>query len=329
MKNITTKALLTTLALTTSSIAFAGGTLTVSNQTGVITIDSNSDWDNIVIPANTTLQARIHILSGRTNDVTIIGQNRDSSIIAPYGLYAESAPNEKGKAGKMLSNIYSDCNCTVSISTLTSRNPRKFHILGDTDNSKMVVDNVNIFTRWKDGDPHNHHTTDGFGGGVDSSIRNSTISTFDDSIKVYNDLITVEKVKVEHHENGAPYQFGWGASAFPFAKLILKGENIVLDKFDETSSKKYKHGVFGWVWADSSKTITRKVDFRGPFSHNVGSGADRSSLYTFGHRTNSAQSVGSNGKLDLFGQNCKKLTSSNSEYRQNSNPTIWQNSTCS
>ena len=163
MSSLVIKATAIATTLLISATASAAGTLTISNQTGVITIDSNSDYDEIIIPANKTLNARIHILSGRTNDVTIRGLNRSTSVLAPNGLFGASQPDAKDVPGKKLSNIYADCNCTVSISNLTSRNPAKYHILGDTDKSVMLVDNVNIHTRIAaGGTDHDHHTTDGF-----------------------------------------------------------------------------------------------------------------------------------------------------------------------
>ncbi|KMT64564.1 hypothetical protein [Catenovulum maritimum] len=320
MKHIIKTSLLTGL-LSLSASAIAGGTLTISNQTGTIVIDDNNDYDEIVIPAGKTLQANIQILKGRTNDVVIRGNNRSTSIIAPNGLFGESQADAKGVEGKKLSSIYADCNCTVSISKLTSRNPEKFHILGDTDNSVMLVDNVNIYTRIASGsDVHHHHTTDGFGGGIGSSIRNSVIDTFDDSVKVYRTEMTVENLKIYHNEFGAPYQFGWGG--FNYAKLIAKGTNTVVD-----NDSSYRHGVFGWV-KTNEPGLVRKVDFRGTFNHNVASGKTRSDLYTFGHLSNSANKV-TGATLNLFGSKCKASTSTNTSMRQGSSLNITNGTYCS
>lgn len=328
MKKLLPLAALAATALMTPSV-FAGGTLTVSNQTGIITINDNNDWDEIYIPANKTLQARIHILKGRTNDVVIRGANRSTSIIAPNGLYGGSDAYAKGVEGKKLSNVYADCNCTVSISTLTSRNPEKYHILGDTNNSVMLVDNVNIHTRIASGgDVHDHHTTDGFGGGVGSVIKNTEIDTFDDSIKVYRTELTAEKVTIYHNQFGAPYQFGWGG--FNEAKLILKNTNTVIDNYNENGSSnpsdKYKHGVFGWVKTNASGYV-RKIDFRGTFNHNVASGKQKTYLYTFGHLTD-ASGVVSGATVNLFGGKCKASTASNTSLRQGSSVNITNGTYC-
>ncbi|WP_035014808.1 hypothetical protein [Catenovulum agarivorans] len=319
MNKITKYTALTGL-LTMSTLANAGGTLTLSNQTGTIVIDDNNDYDEIVIPENKTIQANIHILKGRTNDVVIRGNNRSTSILAPNGLWGESQEDAKGTAGKKLSTIYADCNCTVSISNLTSRNPEKFHILGDTDNTLMLVDNVNLYTRIAaNSDVHHHHTTDGFGGGVGSSIRYSNIDTFDDSIKVYRTEMTVENVHITHNEFGAPYQFGWGG--FDYAKLILKGSNTVKDNHSS-----YRHGVFAWVSTNQTGYV-RKVDYRGAFNHTVAAGKSRSKLYTFGHLSNTNLTV-SGATLNLFGGQCKASTNSNTEFRLTSNANITNGTYC-
>ncbi|MCM2679892.1 hypothetical protein [Echinimonas agarilytica] len=311
-------------SIVTTAPALAAGTLTISNQTGIITINDNNDWDEIVIPQNKTLKARIHILSGRTKDVVIRGLNRTTSVIAPNGLLGASKPDEKGTAGKKLSNIYSNCNCTVSISKLTSRNPQKFHILGDTDKSVMLVDNVNLHTRIASGgDVHDHHTTDGFGGGVGSVIKNTEIDTFDDSIKVYRTLMTADKVTIYHNQFGSPYQFGWGG--FNDAKLILKGTNTVIDNYN-TSGGDYRHGVFGWVKTNESGYV-RKVDFRGQFKHQVASGKSRSPLYSIG-QLNNTTSVVNGATVSLFGSNCLASTGSNTDIRNGSQVSIRNGAYC-
>ncbi|WP_165399273.1 hypothetical protein [Alteromonas sp. KUL49] len=308
------KLALTASTILISTLSYAGGTLVVSNQTGTIVIDDNNDYDEIVIPAGKTLSANIHILAGRTADVLIRGQNRNTSIIAPNGLFGHADADAKGTAAKKRSNIYSDCNCTVSISTLTSRNPEKYHILGDTNNSVMLADNINIHTRiGPTSDIHDYHTTDGFGGGIGSSISNSEIDTFDDSIKVYRQEMTVENVTIYHNQYGAPFQFGWGG--FNYAKLILKGNNTVID-----NAANYRHGVFAWV-STNTTGLVRRVDYRGNFNHLVANGKDKSKLYTFGHLSNNALTI-NGATLNLFGSNCIASTNSNTEFRLTSNAAI-------
>ena len=300
--------------------------LRVTDETGAIVIASNSDWDEIVIPANTVLKARIHVLEGRTNDVTIRGENRYTSVLAPNGWFGLSNPKAKHKEGKMLGNIYSDCDCTVSLSTFTSRNSQKFHILGDTDKSVILADNLSIHTRvGAEHSGRNYATTDGFGGGVDSRIRNSEIDTFDDSIKIYREMMTAENVTIFHNKNGAPFQFGWGG--FDYAKLVAKGQNRVFDQYKYARDEDYyHHGVFGWV-STHKKGLTREIVFLGPFRHDVLPNRNKSYLYTFGKNGKNKSGL-KDVELKIWGAHCAKSTAENTELRHNSAVAIIQDQAC-
>lgn len=292
-------------------------TLRVSDQTGTIVIDDNSDWDEILIPKNTVLRANIHVLKGRTKDVSIRGESRFTSVIAPNGWFGKSDHSAKGKRAKMLGNIYSDCKCTVSMSNFTSRNSKKYHILGDSNESVMIADNLYIHNRiGADNSFKDYHTTDGFGGGVNSLIRNTEIDTFDDSVKIYRKLMNVEGVTIYHNKNGSPYQFGWGG--FDYAKGIFYGYNRVIDNFKKRHKRdSYHHGVFGWV-KTNKPGLTRDIEFLGPFEHSVTPGKDKSFFYTFGKNIFKKPAAAlKKAEVRIAGPYCVPSTLENTENRGN------------
>lgn len=302
------------LAASTSLQAKTAYIAKSSDGGGILKIDKNSGYDEIIIPRGVTMKKRIHIMGSRTNDVVIRGESNSTSILAPNGLTGISKSDKKGVEGKLLSNIYVKCNgCTVSISNLKSRNPQKFHILGDSSQSKILANNLTIETIIaKNKTEHSYHTTDGFGGGNDSAIRNTTINTHDDSIKCYHANMNIENVTITHNKYGAPFQFGWG-KAFTSSKCTLKGKNVVLD-----NSKDYRHGVFGWATTDLATGHVKKVAYNGKLNHRKGSaaGAKKGNLYTIGLINNKEKNkTVIDGNIELTGKNCLRSNANNTEYR--------------
>jgi hypothetical protein len=143
------------------------------------------------------------------NPLRICGADRDTSVL--YGTDTEKwtarheiPENDKWKYGAI-------CvlgNAVVSVSDLTSRNPRGYNVSGYSAGSVIHVERCNLV------DTRNgaNNNSDGFIGAAGSSITDSFISTSDDGIKVYSD-ITIKNVTIEQHRNGSPIQFGWGGES--------------------------------------------------------------------------------------------------------------------
>ena len=98
---------------------------------------------------------------------------------------------------------------TVYVTNLTSKNPRSYHITGCAERSIIHVSQCNLL----DTRAGVRNNSDGFGAAAGSSIRDSFISTSDDAIKIYHDM-TIERVTIEQHRNGAPISGSAGATIF-------------------------------------------------------------------------------------------------------------------
>ncbi len=140
------------------------------------------------------------------NPLFIEGVSRRTSIIhgtdtTQWTLKNQIADSEKWKYGSV--SVLADA--TVYVTNLTAKNPRGYNISGNAGRSVIHVSQCNLL----DARGGCQNNSDGFCGAAGSSIRDSFISTFDDGIKVYHDM-TIERVTIEQHRNGAPIQLGWG-----------------------------------------------------------------------------------------------------------------------
>lgn len=162
---------------------------------------------SILIASNVTVTGGFRVLQRMpSHPLTLRGMDRATSVIrgtdeAEWATLHNIPDSEKWK----YSAISVLGNATVHIDNLTSQNPRTYHVSGYAPRSVIHVSGCNLL----DTRPGDNNNSDGFIGAAGSSIRNSFISTSDDAIKIYHD-ITIDKVIIEQHRNGAPIQFGWG-----------------------------------------------------------------------------------------------------------------------
>ncbi len=199
-------------------------------------IDVDKDGFNWTVP---DVVKKIIIKSGVTisghfklnNTITIEGENRETSIIfgtakrkwalGPNGV--NDSPNCNIATGD---DLAADCqkwqyggisgNQTGAIYTvknLTIKNARTYAIT--SFESKIIMDNVYIVnTRPTDdklgGDYGSN--SDGISAGLNSEVRNCKFDTWDDSIKLYKNMI-VENVTIVQNSNGAAFQLGWGTKS--------------------------------------------------------------------------------------------------------------------
>lgn len=206
----------------------------------------------IIVESNVTLRGGFRVLfRAPDNPLRIVGSDQDTSVIFGTDEEAWTArnkipDNEKWKYGAV--SVLADA--TVHVATLTSLNPRGYHISGYANRSVIHVSHCNLLDR-RSG--HNNNS-DGFIGAAGSSITDSFISTGDDAIKVYQDM-TIRNVEIEHHRNGAPIQFGWGGESGA-AKADI--ENLTVKGVSPDGL--YNMAPFTWQAGSSG---TREVSIRG------------------------------------------------------------------
>ena len=151
---------------------------------------------------------RIRIAKGVTvngafhsrSTVSITGEDRKTSVV--YGT-DEQAWSDKHNLKAYEISSFQNCGGTMTVSNLTSLNPRAFHVRG----WKMVMHVAScdfIDTR---GGWGNH--SDGFEGGDGSTVDNCYFESGDDIIKVYFD-VTVNNTTIKMVRNSVPIQLGWG-----------------------------------------------------------------------------------------------------------------------
>lgn len=157
-------------------------------------------WDELVIGRHVTLTGNIVVPNTRKKPLIIRGRDRFSSRIV--GTNTQEWQRTESDLARRHSAIFVDSSYPVTISTLTSLNPDKYHFVG-YNHTILHVDHVDIL------DDRLAYTTDGVAGGRGTTIRDSYIGTYDDAIKVYAPDMVIENVTIVHNRNGAPLQFGW------------------------------------------------------------------------------------------------------------------------
>lgn len=221
----------------------------------------------VVINSGVTVTGRITSTStGGT--LTIKGLNRTTSKIIGENSSASTRdnfnrPELKGESNyEKYSAIYSSKR-DIKVSNLTSNYPDKFHILG---RAAVNCDNLDLITRPDDQsnprpDP-NWNTTDGIGGGANSSVTNCKINTYDDAIKVYNANMVISNVTIIQNRNGAPIQLGW-AEGFKDASATISGLSVT--RQTNASSTTFNQGVISWAGGSFTSTSkgTRTLTFTG------------------------------------------------------------------
>jgi hypothetical protein len=132
--------------------------------------------------------------------VTIAGEDRKTSIV--FGTEEQSWP-QKHDLKAFTICTFQNFGGVMTISNLTSLNPRAFHVRG----WKEVVHAASCdFIDNRDG--HGNHS-DGFEGGDGSTVHDCYFESGDDIIKVYF-KITVTDTTIKMIKNSVPIQLGWG-----------------------------------------------------------------------------------------------------------------------
>lgn len=148
------------------------------------------------IAKNVTVNGAFHSHAS----VTIAGEDRKTSVL--YGT------DERSWAQEYKVKAYENCSFqsfggVLTISNLTSLNPRAFHIRGW--HLPVHVSSCDFIDRR--GGNSNH--SDGFEGGDGSTVDHCYFESGDDIIKVFF-KITVTDTTIKMIENTVPIQLGWG-----------------------------------------------------------------------------------------------------------------------
>jgi hypothetical protein len=177
-----------------------------------------------------------------SNPLHIEGADRETSVLfgTPDKQWTtdEKIPeNDKWKYGAIA--VLADA--TVYVSTITSRNPRSYHVSGYANRSVIHVDECTLLDD-RGGDNNN---SDGFIGAAGSSIRNSLIDTLDDGIKIYQEM-HIENVTIRQYRNGAAIQFGWGGETGD-VKATIRNLTII------GADPMHRYNMAPFTWEGGSK----------------------------------------------------------------------------
>jgi hypothetical protein len=185
------------------------------------------------------------------NPLHIVGGARRTSVV--FGTELEQwtvdngvAENDKWKYGTV--SVLADA--TVHVSNLTSKNPRGYHLSGYASRSVLHVSQCDLL----DTRPGQNNNSDGFIGSAGSTISDCFISTGDDAIKAYHDMV-IRNVTIEHHRNGAPIQFGWGGET---GRGKMEIENLSI----KGASKDGLYNMAPFTWEAGSEGL-REVSIKG------------------------------------------------------------------
>jgi hypothetical protein len=185
-----------------------GGLLTFSGSGEIALPKSNYEASIWVVPS---VVKRIVIHSSVTvtgqftfaANCTLAGQNRTTSKI--YGTPEQRWADNRGVSPVDFSAVLSTAS-TVTVSNLTSLNPKGYHVRGGSGNKINMFDCDFYDTRGGSG---NH--SDGFTGGNGSLVRNCYFETGDDIIKVYWGTTYYDGLVIKMVQNAVPIQLGWGS----------------------------------------------------------------------------------------------------------------------
>ncbi len=184
---------------------------------------------------------RLYISGGDRKTSVILGTERERWT-ADNGV----SENDKWKYGTV--SVLADA--TVHVSNLTSKNPRGYHLSGYANQSVLHVSQCDLL----DTRPGQNNNSDGFIGSAGSTISDCFISTGDDAIKVYHDMV-IRNVIIEQHRTGAPIQFGWGGET---GRAKLEIENLSI----KGASKDGLYNMAPFTWEAGSQGV-RDVSIKG------------------------------------------------------------------
>lgn len=132
--------------------------------------------------------------------VTITGEDRKTSVV--YGTDEQRWSQSRGIKAFTICT-FQNFGGVMTISNLTSLNPRGFHVRGW---DKVVHAASCDFLDRRGG---HHNNSDGFEGGDGSTVHDCFFESGDDIIKVYHD-VTVTDTTIKMITNTVPIQLGWG-----------------------------------------------------------------------------------------------------------------------
>jgi len=150
----------------------------------------------VQIGKNVTVNGALHSKAS----VMIAGEDRKTSMV--YGTDEQRwSQNRSIKAFTICT--FQNFGGVMTISNLTSLNPRGFHVRGW---DKVVHAMSCNFLDRRGG---HHNNSDGFEGGNGSTVHDCYFESGDDIIKVYHN-VTVTDTTIEMITNSVPIQLGWG-----------------------------------------------------------------------------------------------------------------------
>ncbi len=250
------------------------------NQTIGARTEIPNNWDEVVIEDGVTLRGSFLVPTNRNKPLTIRGESRKGSKIIGLG----NDRTYQGDFSLGYSTIAHEGDAEITIENLTSDEPDFYHLYS---NGKLDVDRVNLTSSEDD------FEKDGFAGGDGSSIKNSFISTNDDAIKINDNNIVVENVRIEHLRNGAPFQMGWGS--FQNGSATIKDVTVV-----NASDDIYNMGIISWADKDRGGFSERTLEIDG-LTRTSKPGAAEAPMYQFGTRFGSGSVR--NAKINIEGFN--------------------------
>jgi len=206
----------------------------------------------IFIESNVMVRGGFRVaLRPPANPLHIVGGDRKTSVI--FGTESQRwtvshgvADHDKWKYGAVC--VLADA--TVHVSNLTSKNPRGYHLSGYANKSVLHVSRCDLL----DTRPGMNNNSDGFIGSAGSTISDCLISTGDDAIKVYRDVV-IRNVTIEQHRNGASIQFGWGGES---GRAKAEIENLTI----KGVSKDGLYNMAPFTWEGGSGGV-REVTIKG------------------------------------------------------------------
>jgi len=135
-----------------------------------------------------------------TADLTVAGEDRKTSMV-----HGTDEPQWAQRRGIKPFTIctFQNFDGVLTISNLTSLNPRGFHVRGwDKVVHAVACDFLDRRGGW-------HNNSDGFEGGDGSTVHDCYFESGDDIIKVYFDLMVTDTT-IKMIQNTVPIQLGWG-----------------------------------------------------------------------------------------------------------------------
>ena len=309
----TSKLLMLTLVALFSLSAIAQNPKVVN---GVATYHSNKtigqkfmvpdSWNVIVIKANVTVKGNFVTPDTRKKDLTVRGENWNTSVITGTGNVMSYPDNKDNR--RYLSAISNNGQGTLFVENLKSFNPDKFHLRSE---GRIIVKKCKIIQ--EAGIEKGH--ADGVHGGrrSKSEIHDSFISTWDDAT-YSSECWLIKNTTIELNGNGAAFQVGYGNNYVhdDFTCRVINCTVIA-------NGTKYSKGVVAWTQNKYTGGPNHsKIHFEN-FTLKTNPGKKPLVMYTMGG--NSGKTVGNNCEIHVTSDNSICGLTSN-EFRSNSPGTI-------